>query len=214
MSWRVCPALAVLANQVDARFPTRSKLSDGTIGDAAHRSRKSDHNPDPDESVNARDWTDDPSVGFSVKQFAAELIAADDARLRYMILGQKIWLRGVGWTRYGGAFHRHLHTSIYHDERENDTRAWKIPMLGAPVDPSPLHFPTSPQEDDDMPGFLVSDGQQVWLTDGLTKRAVPFDGQRFNELYVLGQIRNPRTEDGGFKVEVMAQYLESIPLAG
>lgn len=78
----------------------------------------------------------------------------------------------------------------------------------------PLATPTTPTtEDDDMPGFLVSDGHQIYLTDGLTKRVVPYNGQRFQELMFLGQARNARRPDGGPEIPTLPDYLASIPTA-
>src|SRR5688500_14169079 len=42
--WRVAQSLAALKKQIDAAYPGRSRLSDGTIGDDRHRTRASDHN--------------------------------------------------------------------------------------------------------------------------------------------------------------------------
>jgi hypothetical protein len=55
MSWRVVPAALTLRDQVNARWPDRDKASDGTIGDAEHQGRPSDHNPDADGWVHALD---------------------------------------------------------------------------------------------------------------------------------------------------------------
>lgn len=80
--------------------------------------------------------------------------------------------------------------------------------------PIPTKFPTYPpasQEDTDMPGYLFTDGSQIWLTDGLTKRVVPFDGNRFNELMFLGQAKNARKPDGGPDIPLNADYLAGIP---
>lgn len=43
--WRNCLASLVLLKEVNEKYPNRSKVMDGTIGDEAHASRKSDHNP-------------------------------------------------------------------------------------------------------------------------------------------------------------------------
>ena len=45
MAWRVAQSLIRLRDQINLAAPTRSKASDGTIGDAAHATRDSDHNP-------------------------------------------------------------------------------------------------------------------------------------------------------------------------
>ena len=51
MSWTLAPALVQLRQELNARWPGRSKASDGTIGDAAHKARVSEHNPDADGVV-------------------------------------------------------------------------------------------------------------------------------------------------------------------
>ena len=38
------PTLVQLLAQLDAAWPTRSRASDGILGDASHQARKSDHN--------------------------------------------------------------------------------------------------------------------------------------------------------------------------
>lgn len=53
-SWRVARALLTLRREVVALAPRRSKASDGTISDAAHQGRNTDHNP----------WVRDGGVGM------------------------------------------------------------------------------------------------------------------------------------------------------
>ena len=63
---RIAKTLDVLRNEINALAPKRSKGSDGWIGDAAHQSRASDHNPWVREGgvgiVTALDITHDPSA--------------------------------------------------------------------------------------------------------------------------------------------------------
>lgn len=70
MAWRLAHSLETLRAQVNAKWPNRSKSSDGSIGDASHSSRLSDHNPDPSGVVRAIDITHDPLSGFDSYAFA------------------------------------------------------------------------------------------------------------------------------------------------
>mgnify|MGYP001562524195 CR=1 FL=1 len=64
MSWRVAKSLDVLLAQINALSPNRDKSSDGSIGDANHSARTSDHNPDDAGVVKARDFSNDPAHGI------------------------------------------------------------------------------------------------------------------------------------------------------
>lgn len=90
MEWRVAKALLQLRAQVDAKFPGRSTASDGTIGDANHASRASDHNPWVTDKhgghvVTAMDITHDPAHGFDSYAFAEQLRQRRDPRIKSVI---------------------------------------------------------------------------------------------------------------------------------
>lgn len=55
MTWRPHDAISVLFAQLDERFPSRDKRTDGVIGDYLHQQRQSDHNPDANGWVHAMD---------------------------------------------------------------------------------------------------------------------------------------------------------------
>lgn len=144
MSWYLAPSLARLRSQVDRRWPNRSKVSDGSIGDAAHTTRASDHNPDPKTGVvRALDITTPQTA--QGKQIGEAILAAtwQDPRTFYVIWRRKIYYRGETKPRaYNGlnAHQNHIHVSIDRKKKsaETDTTNWKglgmaymsSPMLG------------------------------------------------------------------------------------
>lgn len=131
MSWRVAKSLLKLRDQVNAGFPNRSKDSDGTIGNAEHSSRESDHNPDPHGVVCAMDITNDPLHQLSSEQLAE--IVRRDFRVSYVISNKKISnpkIQGGAWRHYGGPnpHNHHCHISVIDDPRlYDDESPWHLP---------------------------------------------------------------------------------------
>ena len=127
MSWHLAPALDQLRAEVNALWPNRSKASDGTIGDAAHSARTSDHNPNARRSVNAIDIT---ASGIDT----GKLINAAKAHpsVRYIIHRGRIMNRDIGnfqSRRYGGSnpHNTHVHISIYQSATaERRTQSWGL----------------------------------------------------------------------------------------
>ena len=136
MAWRLAESLKVFRDAVNARFPGRAKVSDGTIGDAAHASRPSDHNPDPDGVVKALDITTDPDDGANTEALAEHLRQTRDPRLKYVIAAGRMFssyaAHGVPawtWRPYTGTnpHVRHFHLSVQKDAAHYDDRApWKL----------------------------------------------------------------------------------------
>jgi len=153
MSWRVAKSLMRLREQVNTRHPKRNKHADGTIGDAAHTSRASDHNPWVKDSgvgvVTALDLTHDPGNGFDAHAFAESLRIAKDRRCKYVISNGRIFSSTTSpwvWRKYTGSNpHRsHVHISVLAEKHHYDHEgAWEFGSGGAsPGIPSP-----SPGED-------------------------------------------------------------------
>lgn len=138
MGWRVARSLDVLLGQINARYPGRSKASDGAIGDAAHASSDSDHNPWYGPGiVTARDYTHDPAAGFDIDAFTDELAASRDPRIKYVIANGWILDTRPGfnpwrWVRYNGdnPHTSHVHVSVVAAPACDDPRPWNIPSLG------------------------------------------------------------------------------------
>lgn len=130
-SWHLAPSLAQLRREINARWPGRDKTTDGTIGDAAHSSRASDHNPNARGSVNAIDIDKD---GIDVAGLIALLVT--DPRVYYVIYNRRIWQRKYGFKPrpYSGlnAHTQHLHVSIIQSvAAEQNTATWGVARIGA-----------------------------------------------------------------------------------
>lgn len=133
MTWRLATSLIVLREQVNAAYPSRSKDSDGSIGDEHHSARTSDHNPDERGVVRAIDITHDPAHGFDSYKFANMLLAKQDQRLKYVISNRRIGSGPVGpqpgvWRKYTGInpHDHHCHISVVEDMHGDDPKQWSI----------------------------------------------------------------------------------------
>lgn len=134
MAWRVARSLDKLLAQINAYAPNRSKISDGSIGDASHSSRVSDHNPDSRGIVHARDFTHSPTRGFDAHAFVRRLAKAGDRRIKYLISNRQISNPSIGagrWRPYSGInpHTQHAHVSVVYSSLEDNTANW--PGLGA-----------------------------------------------------------------------------------
>lgn len=122
------PAARAMLDEASARWPTRSRVSDGILPSAAHtiQNPTSDH-----ERGDAVDLTDDPSSGCDVsaqfERIAANLIAGVERRPTYLIHDRRIFNLSIApwWRPYHGSnpHTSHGHTSIDHDRR-NDVSSW------------------------------------------------------------------------------------------
>lgn len=132
---RQARSLDTLVAEVNALSPDRSKISDGGLGDLAHSSRTSDHNPNAAGVWRARDFTDDDTDDdrdggdfgdvFDCDWLAEQLVAMYHAPVvhpamrsgAYTIYKGRIYSydrRSEGWRPYFGpnAHDHHLHQSV------------------------------------------------------------------------------------------------------
>jgi peptidoglycan hydrolase-like protein with peptidoglycan-binding domain len=135
--WYAAPSLVTLRKEVDARWPGRSRASDGVIGDARHAARTNSHNPvggaggpgvGTRGAVHAIDIT---ASGIDVQALLSAVVG--DARVWYVIHGGRIWSRSTGWApvaHRGDPHTTHIHVNLREDDQaaavaaENDTRSW------------------------------------------------------------------------------------------
>lgn len=91
INWRLAESLKQLRRQLDTVYPNRSKISDGAIGDAAHASRASDHNPWVKDKngtgvVTGIDITHDTKKGIDCRKILKSLLSSGDSRIKYIII--------------------------------------------------------------------------------------------------------------------------------
>lgn len=119
MAWRLARSLVTLRDEINAAAPSRSKKSDGTIGDEAHASRVSDHNPNSKGVVRAFDVTHDPRAGVDCNVLADRIIGRFGqipalTSGAYVIWQGRIWSydkRHLGWRDSSG-HDKHMHVSV------------------------------------------------------------------------------------------------------
>lgn len=146
-TWRPAKAISTFRDQCDQAAPKRSRLSDGTIGDAAHRSRSSDHNawfpPPAGGIVTAYDLTHDQIDGIDCQVVTGQLVAVRDNRIKYLIWNRSILDSRPGfdpwrWKPYVGSNPHtlHMHMSLLAGAGCDDPRPWKIPLFGVTAPPT------------------------------------------------------------------------------
>jgi len=121
-----------------ARWGSRSRVSDGIMGDAQHQKRKSDHN-----LGNAFDLTHDPANSVDCEKLSRLVI--NDPRVTYVIWNRQIYSRALaseGWRKYNGKnpHTHHMHVSIKVVSRDDIT-----PWVWSPGQPDPYSL---------MPGII------------------------------------------------------------
>lgn len=234
-AWHLAPALTTFIRQFNAAFPNRDTRSDGTIGDLRHQHEVggSDHNPDATGTVCAFDGTHGPYWHASLADanlIANELVASGDDRINYVIFNRRIWTRAKGWHDYpsppnASPHLEHFHLSVNHGASANDGSEWDLPSFGlvptvsvadivATHDALTTPTTTTPIEDDDVPQFLISDGTNIYLTDGMTKAITPaLDEDFYRGLVMLGQAKNAIQPDGNVSIATNPDYLSKIKAA-
>ena len=142
--WRACDAIVQLRKQINHQAQRRLKASDGTIGDANHASRTSDHNPWIIDNgvgvVSALDITHDPNGGCDCSEIVEILRKTEDTRIKYVIWDHRIYnsksISGAApwaWREYGGRnpHTKHFHISVKSSKTNyDDDNDWNLTPWG------------------------------------------------------------------------------------
>ena len=134
-TWDVAPSLEQLLIQADEAWPIRHP-ADGTLGNASHSSRRSDHNPDSNGIVRAGDIgevTEDDAFAL-----AEALRISRDPRIKYVIHERRMYssypkgdVPAYTWRHYSGTngHWSHVHISVL-ETNQNNTSPWDIGEAG------------------------------------------------------------------------------------
>lgn len=141
-NWTLAPSLKALFAETNKRWPDRSRTSDGSIGDAAHSARTSQHNPNKDPRDNVPDGMvtaiDVDKDGIDVADFLAAVIR--DNRVWYVIWDRHIYSRTNDWRKiaYNGSNPHtgHIHVSLVQDRKAClDVGSWGLLDTDKPAVP-------------------------------------------------------------------------------
>jgi hypothetical protein len=190
MAWRIAESLKTLRSQINAAYPNRDKSSDGAIGDAAHASRNSDHNPWVKDKhgvgvVTAIDIDEDlaPDI-HSIEAIVSAIRKSKDPRVKYIIYEKRITVAGSNlqkWKAYTGKnpHNHHAHISVNSDPKLYDsTKAWvlDLPKISAANSPTPAPdnlastealsasseaLPDNSQVDGSAPSIITQEADQI-----------------------------------------------------
>ena len=111
IGWHLDPHLNSIVDSVKAAHPG---IDIGTIGDAAHQKRQSDHNPDANGIVHAADFMIGPHFTASdARKLADQFASSGDPKIKYVIYDHRIWQNG-SWHAYSGSdpHTSHVHLSV------------------------------------------------------------------------------------------------------
>ena len=156
MTWRLATSLETLRGEINALAPNRSTVSDGAVGDPAHASRASRHNPNSAGVVTALDLTHDPANGCDIHAIARRIARNPHPELDYIISNGEVAGRATDWEwlDYGGSnpHTKHAHFGV---------------GVGSDRDPRPPYDSTAPWLKEENPLMALSTEEQIELLEGV-----------------------------------------------
>lgn len=157
MAWVLTKNLTKLRNEFNALGPNRDRSTDGSVGDLAHQTGYSGHNPDRTgmaeysdgdslDEVRAIDvdkdgpWLHGQSMEKVVQYLVTRGRKGDYLPLAYIIYNRRIWVKSNGWATqeyYGDNPHdKHAHFSGDYSQKADNYADFNygIANLGKPVE--------------------------------------------------------------------------------
>ena len=157
--WRLAPSLVAMVDEANRLAPARSRISDGSIGNAAHAARSSFHNPSGG-IVDAVDLTHDPVRGWDAHRRARQIVARGDSRLDHVISNRQIWsVINPFWPAYDemNPHKTHAHIAVKRGAAGRvGTGVW-WPRVAVPT-AAPKPIPIPPEDDEMFSYEYVSNG--------------------------------------------------------
>ncbi|SDC72802.1 peptidoglycan-binding domain-containing protein [Actinokineospora iranica] len=232
MAYRLARALAVFRDEVNTRWPNRDHASDGWIGDAAHATRNSDHNPWVKDGagvgvVRAFDVDSGPGgdteIGLWVAEHVRTLGRAGHPALgngSYVISARRIASpkSGWAWRAYTGSnphvSHTHVSVSLAAGGYDSG-QGWGIAGGGGPTPPPPSPNPGGrPTIRQGSRGDAVREAQQRLAAHGFDPgRADGAFGPRTREATRRFQSARGLTADGVIGPNTWGALLAAPPAA-
>lgn len=202
-AWRLARSLMRLRNEINLEWPMRDRASDGSIGDADHAGRKSDHNPNDAGVVRAIDTDDDidaedDTVPFKLAEHLRHLGKSGFRPLQnggLVIYFARYCSAATtwDWRPYTGinAHKSHVHVSVGRDPFQYDCEyAWSINEITQPEEP-----PMTEQKLDAIHAAILTDiaeGREDDARENLTYR----NSHELWAVLISGAVDLPANENG------------------
>lgn len=227
MIWYKVAWINPLFARFNALWPNRNHAQDGTIGDTAHMSGTSGHNPDdtPGVSAERQDADTKPEVraadvdtrGTDMERAVQDILrgpAAERDRLIYIIYNRRIWRKSNGWRQetYTGSDPHDTHAHFSGDPAADENGA---PWTFGGEDDMEQTEPLNPANaEGNKVGDALNIATQVrtglWLDETKTGYGAPKPASALGKLYAMLSLLNTAVTEVAAKVAAVEAAVANI----